>query len=297
MIAIVSVATLLAAGASTAPRFSTESDAIRLDVVVSRRGEPIGGLRAADFEVVDNGVVRRVELASRIEESVHGVLVLDVSGSVEGEPLAKLQAAAGTFVSSLEPTDKVTLLTFSNRLRRVIGPTDPATAQAALASLQVENGTALHDAALAGLLLSRTAPGRPFVLLFTDGYDYLSWLPPDDVLQAARESDTTVYLVCTAPIDKPDVTPAAGVSPPSWVSMAAGRHRFLTSLVGETGGRIWTPGRGIREAFLEVLAEVKNRYLLVFERDPQAHRGWHELKVRLKNRKGDVRARKGYFVH
>ena len=65
----------------------------------------------------------------------------------------------------------------------------------------------------------------------------------------------------------------------------------------ETGGHVWkaTAPQELREKFLEILSQLENRYVLRFAPDADAHPGWHELKVRLKGRKGEVRARRGYY--
>jgi len=75
-------------------------------------------------------------------------------------------------------------------------------------------------------------------------------------------------------------------------------RKALATVVADTGGRLWT-GRSIgqlRTDFARVLAEVKNRYLVAYEKAAGSKPGWHDLKVRLKNRRGNVLARRGYWV-
>ena len=52
----------------------------------------------------------------------------------------------------------------------------------------------------------------------------------------------------------------------------------------------------LRERFLKILFRVKNRYVLRFEPKGVTRPGWHELKVRLKGRRANIRARHGYYV-
>jgi hypothetical protein len=56
------------------------------------------------------------------------------------------------------------------------------------------------------------------------------------------------------------------------------------------------PPVGLAESFLAVLTHVKSRYLLRFELKRVAPFGWHKLEVALRGKKGEVRARRGYFV-
>ena len=42
-----------------APTFTSRVEAVRVDVLVTERGQPVRGLKPADFEVIDNGVPSR----------------------------------------------------------------------------------------------------------------------------------------------------------------------------------------------------------------------------------------------
>jgi hypothetical protein len=56
-------------------------------------------------------------------------------------------------------------------------------------------------------------------------------------------------------------------------------------------------GADLSRQFVGVLREFRSRYLLIYE--PTGVRrddGWHEVKVRLKNGRADVKARPGYFA-
>ena len=44
--------------------FSSKVEAVRVDVLVSDRGQPVTGLSPVDFEVLDNGVPQQVDLVS-----------------------------------------------------------------------------------------------------------------------------------------------------------------------------------------------------------------------------------------
>jgi len=73
-------------------------------------------------------------------------------------------------------------------------------------------------------------------------------------------------------------------------------RQVLSALVEDTGGKLWSLGREDRlaAAFEDVLAEVKSRYVLVYDLIGPRKPGRHTLQVRLAKRKGEVRARRGY---
>ena len=72
-------------------RFSSRIDAVRVDVLVTENGRPVQGLTPDDFEVLDNGVRQRVDLASFEQIPLNVVLALDMSASLPG-PAARSPA-------------------------------------------------------------------------------------------------------------------------------------------------------------------------------------------------------------
>src|SRR4051812_11631373 len=80
--------------ADQTPTFAARTDAVRVDVRVTRDGRVVSGLVADDFEIRDNGVLQRVDVVSFGQVPLNLVLALDMSASVSGERLAHLRQAA-----------------------------------------------------------------------------------------------------------------------------------------------------------------------------------------------------------
>jgi hypothetical protein len=109
---------------------------------------------------------------------------------------------------------------------------------------------------------SRGWAARPLLLLFTDGRDTVSWLSADDVVAAARLSETSVYAVSTSSIGAVPRTPT---EPPTWASVAAADDdAFLRRITRETGGRLLHAGSTsqVQARLAEALAEIGARYVL-----------------------------------
>ena len=70
--------------------FTSRIDAVRVDVLVTENGRPVQGLTPDDFEVLDNGVRQRVDLASFEQIPLNVVLALDMSASLQGLRLGHL---------------------------------------------------------------------------------------------------------------------------------------------------------------------------------------------------------------
>jgi VWFA-related protein len=264
--------------AGQTPTFATRTDAVRVDVLVTNGGVPVRGLRPSDFEILDNGVPQQVDLASFEQVPLNVILVLDMSDSVEGVRLGHLRAASGALLDGLKPGDQAALIAFSQavRLRQTLtGDLDHV--RAALAGSYASGDTSLVDATLAAILLGESDVGRSLLVVFSDGLDTASWLTADAVLQTARRADVVAY------------------------GVAAGRFStepFLKDLVSATGGTLYEieSTSDLGAAFLRVLEEFRQRYLLSYTPQGVSRDGWHRLDVRVKGRRADVKARPGYLA-
>jgi VWFA-related protein len=261
-----------------APVFRLAVDSVRVDVAVHRDGQPVLGLQASDFEILDSGVRQDVSLVAADEAPLQVVLALDVSGSVQGRTLEQLRAAGIRLVDSLRAGDAAALVTFTG-LVSIRSPMtdDAATVRRAFAFEPAAGSTALIDATHTAISLSQDGAGRPLVIVFSDGADTASFLTADAVLDTARRSSAVVYAVT-----RPQLAQRA----------------FLDEITRRTGGElvaIAVPDQ-LASAFGGLLEAFRHRYLLSYVPKGVASDGWHDLVVRVKNRRVDVRARPGYWA-
>ena len=166
------------------PTFATRVEAVRVDVLVTEGGRPVRGLPPTDFEVLDNGVPQKVDLASFEQIPLNVILVLDMSDSVKGPRLGHLQSAGKSLLDALEPADQAALVTFSHIValrQRLTGDVDWL--RKALGGLQGAGNTALVDAAFAGIMIGESDVGRALMIVFSDGLDTSSWLTSGAVLR------------------------------------------------------------------------------------------------------------------
>lgn len=271
---------LLAARATDAqaPTFSARLEVVRVDVLVSGGGQPVTGLTPDDFEVRDNGVLQAIDLARLESIPLNVVLAFDLSSSVAGRRLAHLKQAGRAVLEALDPDDRVALVTFSHVPTLVQALTHhPALVRSALDRLQGRGDTALVDGLYASILVGESDGGRSLVIVFSDGTDTASWLPPSSVLDTVRRSDVVVYGVTTGP--------SRGAA-------------FLRDVGKATGGGWLEVGSTAELAptFVAIFDEFRYRYLLTYTPTGVDQDGWHELEVRVKRPGAAVTAaRPGYF--
>jgi len=264
--------------AQQAPVFSSRVTNVRVDVLVTDAGATVRGLTPADFEVRDNGVLQQVELMAVEQAPLNIALALDMSGSVSGERLTHLRAAARSVVDALKPDDKVALLTFTGSVYvRTVLTADRDRVRRGLDEASSGGDTALVDAGYAAMALAEDDTGRALAMLFSDGADTASFLTPSSVIATARRSEAIVYAAS-----------AGGLA----------RSTFLRDLCDATGGRLLTVTStgGLSNAFLNILEEFRQRYLISFQPRGVSSDGWHTLDVRVRNRRAEVKARPGYFA-
>jgi Ca-activated chloride channel family protein len=256
------------------PVFSTRVDTVRVDVDVRRNEQPVPGLGASDFEVLDNGVPQKVDLIAPSSAPIDVVIVLDTSQSLDAKERAHLTAAGATVIDALQAGERAALVTFSDRIAiRSLFSSDPQALKALVAVPMPTGDTALNDAAHAAMLVGTAATGRPIVVLFSDGADTASFLDERAVLETARRTGSVVCAVSLGD-----------------------RGGVLPDLADLTGGVFVKESSLARVAkwFAEILESFRRRYLVSFTPTGVSGEGWHKLTVRVKGG-GQVRARSGYW--
>ena len=277
------------------PTFRAGVDVVKVDVSVARGVEHVGGLTAENFEVFDNGVKQKITSVAIAQVPLEVYLVLDLSGSVQGEALAQLKRAANALVDGLVPADRVALLTFSKTVTVRQELTNNVQAfKAALAEATPSGNTALYDAVLKAISMREPKDNRAIIVVFTDEGDNASTATTKQVLDAAERADVTGYGVLA-----PDASSTGFGAGQGGAGLAAPRFQigFLRSLADATGGRVFRASARLplEELFELVLDDARTRYVLTYSPDKTTP-GWHKLNVKLVGAKGDVVARRGYFV-
>jgi Ca-activated chloride channel family protein len=258
--------------------FSVVAEEVRVDVLVTEKGQPVEGLGVSDFELFDNGVRQEIHYAEpQGQMPVGAILVFDMSGSVAGELLDRLKEAADGFLADLKENDRVALVTFNHAV--VLGSPltgDIERVRQALNQAQGSGNSSLIDASYAGLVLAESRSELPLLIVFSDGLDTLSWLGEKEVLETAKSRDVVAYAVSTRRL--PDKS-------------------FLNSLTEFTAGSLYEVDsiENLPAVFLSILDEFRQRYLLTYTPEDVPEGGWHKLEVRVKNRRAKVRARPGYM--
>jgi tight adherence protein C len=171
-------------------------------------GKAVPDVDMSRFEVSEEGQPQTptgLALGQSRSVPISVVLAIDVSGSMSGDKLAQAKAAAITFLGSLGPTDRATLLAFNSKVLEVVPATaDHAALQQGINSLQAGGNTAAYDALYKSAQIVSTAKSGPtssrrVIILLTDGADTASGYSPRVAADVARQVGALVYTIGLGP--------------------------------------------------------------------------------------------------
>ena len=163
-------------------RFKSGVELINVNATVSdSTGRFVPDLRQEDFIVYEDGQPQSVTHFSAERVPVSLGIVLDTSGSMDGEKIKAAQRALDRFLYDLlDPNDEIFLYRFGDHPILVQGwTTDRQLLTRALGRIATNGGTAMYDAVAQALSLVATAQNRKRALVvISDGNDTSSRTQP-----------------------------------------------------------------------------------------------------------------------
>ena len=273
------------------PRFRGGIDLVSVTATVTDGdGRFVADLRKEDFSVYEDGKRQTLTQFTRERVPISLGILLDASGSMNAEKLRAAKAAISHLVFNLlEKEDELFFIEFGFNARLTQGwTTDRRLIRYALDDVSHPAGdTALYDAI--ALALPTAEEGRHVkkaLLVISDGNDTRSLITMTELRRTIVESDVLVYAVG---IDNP---PGARQESER-VDVAA-----LRQITDDTGGRTEAVrGAGVLDAAIARIAnELRQQYSLGYSTSVPRDGQWHELRVEVRDRRLNVRARHGFVA-
>jgi Ca-activated chloride channel family protein len=193
------------------------------------------------------------------------------------------QDAISDFVRSMDEANKIAFYSYNRDLSRATLLTPN--------HFRVVNGVrstvAGDDAALYNCLLltvkdAAQLTGKKAIVVFSNGPDNASSVPPEDVAELAQSTGTIIYIVSTRLAQEEPVSAAA-----------------FERMSRATGGKAYFAGnwRKEKDAFASIREDLGHLYSISYYPQPNPNRGWRTISVKLASKdmqKYHIRTRDGY---
>ena len=198
-------------------RFRSGIDLVNVTATVTdRSGRFASGLTLNDFVVYEDD--RPVEVthfsAERVPVSLG--IVLDTSGSMQGEKIENALAAIERFLDRLlSPDDEVFLYGFSSDVELIQDwTTNRRAVSASLRRVRAAGGTAMYDGVVEAVPMAQAGRNRKkAIVLISDGNDTNSQTSIRDVRQVVRQTEVLVYAIGIDGQGEPTITPRTPTFP------------------------------------------------------------------------------------
>ena len=289
------------------PLFRGRGDAVRVFVTVTDRdGRLVTSLTRDQFEVRDEGKPQPIVLFDDSPQPIKLIVMLDVSGSMEGN-LPLLREAAQQLFARLRPDDLARVGSFGNditisetftrdadALRRALPDHIPPDAPTPLWRALDEAMDAFGD---------DDGDERRAVLVLSDGKDSgpigfgQSVASQAGVIDRARQDDVMIYAIGLRSRRRQPMMPGMGPGGLRAAMEADLPDPGLARVAEETGGGYTEirPRDDLAAAFERVADELHAQYLLGFA-PPKRDGKVHDIEVRLAAKGLKPRARKSYVA-
>jgi Ca-activated chloride channel family protein len=314
-------------------RFRSGVELINVTATVTdEAGRFVSGLRKEDFVVFDDNNMMEVTHFSNEHVPVSLGVVLDTSGSMTPDKMASARGAIVRFMELLGPDDEMFLYRFANVPELAQGWTkDRGVLRRALEDLHAGGGTAMYDAIADALPLAQSGRNRKkAIVVISDGNDTSSSTTPRELQEMIRQSEVMVYAIGVdgrgrtytrsnpPPRRFPIPQPIPGRGRPGWPipippigggpggtsggTLSRGSERLdedaLRRVTDQTGGRteVVDDFGDLNGATARIADELSKQYYLGYASPGVKDGRWHAIRVEVRDRRLNVRARRGYVA-
>jgi VWFA-related protein len=195
------------------------------------------------------------------------------------------QDAISDFVRSMDDASRIAFYSYSRDLSRATQLTsDRFHVVNGVRSTVAGDDAALYNSLLLTVKDAAPLTGRKAIVVFSNGPDNASSIPPEDVAELAQSTGTIIYIVSTRQAQD-DLVSAAAFERMSRV----------------TGGKAYFAGNWKKEtqAFASIRNDLGHLYALSYYPQPNPNHGWRSISVKLAGKdlqKYHIRTRDGYSL-
>lgn len=193
------------------------------------------------------------------------------------------QDAISDFIRSLETADKLAFYSYSRDLNRSAPLTeDRLQVLKGVRSSVAGDDSALYNALLLTIKDAAPISGKKVIVVFSNGPDNASVIPPEDVSELAQSSGISIYIISTQQAKMDPVSTAV-----------------FQRMTVATGGKAYFAKnwQDQKKAFASIRDDLAHLYSLSYYPQANPNRGWRAIRVQLvgeRMKKYHIRTRDGY---
>jgi VWFA-related protein len=281
-------------------RVTTFIRRVRLPItVLDKKGQPVAGLTAQDFLIMEDKKPQTIETFSDESESfpVYVGVLMDTSPSTAGK-LKFEQESAKNFIYTVTRLrkDKAAFMTFDHEITLRQDFTDKLDLLDRAVDSVKKPGekTSLYDAIWRFCdEKMRSVPGRRVIVVITDGEDTYSRATLNDAIDIAQRTETTIFAISTK-------AGFSGTVPGVEAGQVSDRgDRDLEKLCAETGGQAFFTGDvlALERSFTKISKELRSQYIVTYKPTNDRYDGsYRRIDVKLASGRDGLklRTRRGY---
>src|SRR5579862_5689291 len=193
------------------------------------------------------------------------------------------QDAIADFIRSMDESSKVAFYSDSRNLSRATTLTsDHFRIVNGVRSTVAGDDAALYNSLLLTVKDAASLRGRKAIVVFSNGPDNASSVPPEDVAELAQSTGTIIYIISTRQAQD---DPASAAAFERMSKVSGGKAYFAKN---------W---REEKQAFASIKEDLVHLYTLSYYPQANPNRGWRSIKVKLNGKdlqKYHIRTRDGY---
>jgi Ca-activated chloride channel family protein len=247
---------------------------------VAREGGPRRSGNGSDGDPSSPGDLAAVAVSHGTEGSV---FVLFDTSNYMYRSFVFAQDAITDFIRSMDGASKVAFYSYCRDLSRAIQLTsDHFRIINGVRSTVAGDDAALYNSLLLTVKDAAPLKGRKAIVVFSNGPDNASSVPPEDVAELAQSTGTIIYIISTQQAQNDPVSAAAFER----MSKVSGGKAYFA--------KNW---REEKQAFASIREDLVHLYTLSYYPQANPNHGWRSIKVKLVGKdleKYHIRTRDGY---
>jgi VWFA-related protein len=232
-------------------------------------------------EDTTSGKISGAEMASAMAGA--NIFILFDTSNYMYRGFVYAQDAISDFVRSMDSASQIAFYSYSRDLSRAtILTADRYRVVNGVRSTVAGDDAALYNSLLMTVKDAAVLTGRKAIVVFSNGPDNASSVPPEDVAELAQDTGTIIYIVSTRLAQDDPVSAAA-----------------FERVSRATGGKAYFAGnwRKEKEAFSSIQDDLSHLYSVSYYPQDNPNRGWRSISVKLVGpgvEKYHIRTRDGY---